>query len=94
MQHRAFSEAPCAAAAKTTVRPKKRKGVEGEIKSWFQKASEKERRQLMECLIRGGYVVDDVQSALRYALTVRELELGGRSRGDLGAGAAPETGFA
>ena len=54
--------------------PKKRKGLEGKIKSWFQKASEGERNQLMERLLKDRYVTGDEKGAVTYELKRRAGE--------------------
>ena len=47
--------------------PKRRKGLEGKIKGWFQKASDDERSALLKRLLDDGFVRDD-KGVLSYSL--------------------------
>ena len=47
--------------------PKKRKGLEGKLKGWFQSASDSERGTLLKRLLDEGYLLDN-KSALTYSL--------------------------
>ena len=52
---------------KEKVRPLKRKGLEGKIKSWFPTNSDLERAKLLQALFEGAHVVE-VGKSLTYKI--------------------------
>ena len=58
--------------AKEKVLPKKRKGLEGKIKSWFEKLPEEERARLMGRLLDEGYVNEDEKGGLTYLVKIKQ----------------------
>ena len=58
--------------AKEKVLPKKRKGLEGKIKSWFEKLPEEERARLMGRLLAERYVNEDEKGGLMYLVKIKQ----------------------